>query len=884
MEFQKVLHPWRRKRKHSGSRSKLSDLERRLVESQFEKTFSYKKDDSEDYKLLVAGEELCSVWTVPEYIAVKNELNRLKNNLNDKDMLSWHEHTRNVNLAGNIGSEIRAHMKPELCTQAWCKFYEIASRYLKFEDLQGLVSVHLCEAPGAFVTSLNQYLYTKGHEFEWEWLATTLNPYYEGNSIRQMIDDDKFIRCTFGNWYFGQDGTGNLMSQDNLKGLVDRLKDISVNLVTADGSIDCQGDPAEQENVVARLQHCEVLTALHILAPGGTLVIKLFTMLECKAICLMYLLNCVFGKVDVFKPCTSKAGNSEVYVIGLDFKGKHFCDSFLRIVTPKYFGPHEPEGCLFSHSDIPDTFLQQHTVCIQFFADCQMSAIQRNLDLFKAIGENADLPCRPKSGIDTNSSLNKSLLETDSGCNSCTTDRFNNDTTNSIDLELCVKDERSRLEVQKEFCVECFFERYDIRPLPRQSRLMNVSKKRAETKAEFATRVKMEGKFTGSFQERQMLAELPWQQKIYQVQTYEEEVTREDNSLWIQSFTGCFSEEEIDTFVVTWCRPVTEVYSSRFCPGFYLHQVQEILKHVQWLKEPVPPDSEFMNFVASKLSNILISTIEYYSNTQSASSHTLGDDMEMSGSEACEAKESGDQDTRANESVETSKAADCDKDMPGGHASENDLLPESKENSGLPAEEESESNSVGCRRPLCFFTSDRFESAVLQIVAKECSGGTVSVQMYSVCGDMVTENLDVSQHLDLLHAVLDIVKMSSVGDYAVLEIGTCLTRMSAALIYILYRSFREIGFVHHHGNLLKRHLVCIDYQGCPVRVQEYLHEVGHMMQTNQSEAVLEIVPVLYLLEDEKFTSFLSITNENLLQSVITSVINKERMKYPEDSP
>lgn len=62
-------------------------------------------------------------------------------------------------------------------------------------------------------------------------MATTLNPYYEGNNIRQMIDEDKFIRCSYDNWYFGEDGTGNLMSQVNLEGLKARLGNVKVDLV-----------------------------------------------------------------------------------------------------------------------------------------------------------------------------------------------------------------------------------------------------------------------------------------------------------------------------------------------------------------------------------------------------------------------------------------------------------------------------------------------------------------------------------------------------------------------------------------------------------------------------------------------------------------------------
>lgn len=71
-----------------------------------------------------------------------------------------------------------------------------------------------------------------GYEGEWRWLATTLNPYYEGNNIGQMIDEDRFIGCSYSNWYFGEDGTGNLMSGENLAGLKEKLGTIEVDLVS----------------------------------------------------------------------------------------------------------------------------------------------------------------------------------------------------------------------------------------------------------------------------------------------------------------------------------------------------------------------------------------------------------------------------------------------------------------------------------------------------------------------------------------------------------------------------------------------------------------------------------------------------------------------------
>jgi cap2 methyltransferase len=48
---------------------------------------------------------------------------------------------------------------------------------------------------------------------------------------------------------------------------------------------------------------------------GGHFVLKMFTLFESESVCALYLLRTLFKDLDVFKPATSKEGNSEVYVI-----------------------------------------------------------------------------------------------------------------------------------------------------------------------------------------------------------------------------------------------------------------------------------------------------------------------------------------------------------------------------------------------------------------------------------------------------------------------------------------------------------------------------------------------------------------------------------------
>ncbi|XP_060568432.1 cap-specific mRNA (nucleoside-2'-O-)-methyltransferase 2-like [Ruditapes philippinarum] len=919
MDFLEVTSR-KRKRRISDNRTQLPSNIQNFIKSLFEKKISYEK--KEDYELRASCDwKMREEWKIEEYMLMKNELNTLKNELNDKDMITWHEHTRLVNLAGNIAPGIRNQLRPELCTQAWCKFYEIASTYVNVANTESLVTVHLCEAPGAFVTSLNHFLFTHEYAGDWMWLATTLNPYYEGNNIGQMIDEDVFIRSSYGNWYFGEDNTGNLMSPVNLKGLQEKLANVKVDLVTADGSIDCQGDPAEQENVVSRLQHCEVLTALHILSPGGTLVVKMFTLFECKAISLMYLLNCVFEKVEVFKPCTSKGGNSEVYVIGQVFKGRQCCESFLQNVTPEYFGDNEPAGCLFSQDEIPSSFLDQHSHCVQFFKDCQMSTIQRNLDL----------------------------------------------------LNVMTDDERSKVEEQKDFCMECFFNKYDIKPMQHGARLMKLPPKRRKQApswtTEFSAKVKLEGKFTGSFCERQELSTLPWQQKICKIETYEDEVNRPDNSLWIQCQHNMMSEKDLDTYQILKGKHVDSIQSSRFCHGFYLHRTDEIVKNSKWLAEQTVADTDFLIKVASKLREILSDTIQYYNDkplqqlqsnpddmvTVKPSQHGCDSGNEVAGKSVNRCDSVTDTDGKAaatdNEVLGTSTPVIVDDEVGAGvdTGQMGEVNDDSKEkivcndcinndgdkvvssaqnrvqkcsasnNTGEIGEVENvrseemkldtcsngyngindgrtidssstcDTNSVetktdnvmsiGGDAPRFTCTCVKGGSPVLEELSKQgCSSG-ITVRLYALGSRKVCDRFELVDDKDLLAVVLDIIKTCNTSDYVIIEMGTCLSRFTAGLVYILYRTFREIGFVHHHGNLLKRHLLCINFQHCPMKLCQYLEEVCHMIDSDQSESVLEIVPVLTILEDDDFTSFLRISNVNLLQSFITTVVKAEKKEH-----
>lgn len=324
--------------------------------------------------------------------ALKASLNAVKNQLSDKNVQVWHQHTNSTNRAGKVMAAVRSVANAEICTQAWCKFYEILGTFdlLPLEALHNgeLNTVHLCEAPGAFITALNHYLKTSESKryCDWSWAANTLNPYHEANGGCTTIADDRLIANTLPWWYFGSENTGNIMTQKYLLELQTFVANMRrVDVVTADGSFDCQENPDEQEALVASLHYCEVTAALLLLNPGGSFVLKMFTLYEHSSVCLLYLLTCCFGSVNVFKPATSKSGNSEVYVVCLSYDGKEAVRPLLSKLIRNY-GPHLADReALFPASAIPETFQKQHEEVCFYFHTLQVETITENLQLFEGM-------------------------------------------------------------------------------------------------------------------------------------------------------------------------------------------------------------------------------------------------------------------------------------------------------------------------------------------------------------------------------------------------------------------------------------------------------------------------------------------------------------------
>ncbi|KAL7069926.1 hypothetical protein ACQ4LE_010737 [Meloidogyne hapla] len=267
-----------------------------------------------------------------------------------------------------------------LCTQAYCKFLQIAAskpellrpRAISLEGgeqcngTKTLKSFHLCEAPGAFVLALKHCLASMDINLDWK--INSLSSQQSGSSKSASIIglDDKFVLNSSARVILGPDGSGNILNFTNefLQKLVSDLG--KFHIITADAGIDCTDEPIDQERKMHPLIEKQLEIAFKCLCIGGNFLIKIFTFFESETIELLSRIRCAFERVECLKPPSSKPGNSEIYILCLNFLGQ----------------PKQRDASLSRF------FIEKIEECARFFVNYQIQFIQFNLNTFRRLSQS----------------------------------------------------------------------------------------------------------------------------------------------------------------------------------------------------------------------------------------------------------------------------------------------------------------------------------------------------------------------------------------------------------------------------------------------------------------------------------------------------------------
>jgi len=233
---------------------------------------------------------------------------------------------------------------------AWLKSYEMYNYYNINELGTTVKSLHICELPGNFISSL--YYYCQSKNINLEWIGQSLKWDVKNSGTKPFGDDFGYVKKYPKNWDFAT-GNGDITNVDNIKHYINKYKNI--DLVTSDCGDDCSKDFTKQEESLTKLYIGQFLCALGTLREGGIYISKTFTFFTLPMIQILYLGQLFFDNFSINRTLTSKPTTGELYIIGIGFR-KNTVNNF-DMILDKLLERYENNKPLINNAFLNEEFL-----------------------------------------------------------------------------------------------------------------------------------------------------------------------------------------------------------------------------------------------------------------------------------------------------------------------------------------------------------------------------------------------------------------------------------------------------------------------------------------------------------------------------------------------
>jgi 23S rRNA U2552 (ribose-2'-O)-methylase RlmE/FtsJ len=210
-------------------------------------------------------------------------------------------------------------------SNAWIKCYEIEKYYKMIPDQWTNPAnpfIHFDNAafPGSFLLATHHYVATQRPWLDsYSWYGSSLIAHNEFTTT-QLEDKYGLYKNYPANWLMSQHNNGDVLIPANQRDFAKRLGNM-VDLYTSDLGFDVSSDYNNQELIQAQANNGQILSGLLTLKPGGCLITKQYSIFEPVTVSVIYITAQFFDKLYVAKPYTSREANSEVYLVGVGFKG-----------------------------------------------------------------------------------------------------------------------------------------------------------------------------------------------------------------------------------------------------------------------------------------------------------------------------------------------------------------------------------------------------------------------------------------------------------------------------------------------------------------------------------------------------------------------------------
>lgn len=283
-------------------------------------------------------------------------INSAKCQIDDRQ-IEWSNFKKYTNPYEYIHTNI-PNTKTSICklkpiSRSFYKMIETCNILDLFEPLpkEKCKTFHFAEGPGGFIEAIAYHR----NNMKDVYLGMTLTD-QQNSTIPGWKKSQDFLQTNKNvSIWTGLTKDGDMLKAVNLK-LCFLQHGHSCDLVTGDGGFDFAIDYTHQEQLSLKLVFAQCAYAISCQKKGGNFFFKVFDTYTQSSIDILYFLSCVYEKVYIYKPHTSRSANSEKYVICKNYQvsdSKNLVRSMFNILNSF---KDEQYPYRFLNIDIPYSF------------------------------------------------------------------------------------------------------------------------------------------------------------------------------------------------------------------------------------------------------------------------------------------------------------------------------------------------------------------------------------------------------------------------------------------------------------------------------------------------------------------------------------------------
>lgn len=237
---------------------------------------------------------------------------------------------------GRLRKIISKKYNAQFVSNAWLKYWELASDFRG--DLRPNSRIFFnAEFPGSGILAMNHFFVSLFGKPIQEWVAssylppkgsTATNTQTKSNVESSTILEDRYgiYKRNAGNWAMTTTNNGDMRDPHNIRDLGARFGAGSdpadgFDVYMHDAGIDVSDDYNRQEEKNITLHFGCALAGFAVLRRGGIFVAKQYTFFKPISWQLIAIYAALFDEFYIVKPATSRAANSEIYLVGRGFRG-----------------------------------------------------------------------------------------------------------------------------------------------------------------------------------------------------------------------------------------------------------------------------------------------------------------------------------------------------------------------------------------------------------------------------------------------------------------------------------------------------------------------------------------------------------------------------------